>query len=114
MNYARELNYKVNLPEEVRRLVALCQDEMGACEVWLFGSRARGDHRADSDYDLLALIPDDAPFGVDTPVASFRIRRQSRAHADLFTARLSEYLAARDTPNTLSYAVAQEGVRLDG
>ena len=27
-------------------------------EVWLFGSRARGDHRPDSDLDLLAVLPD--------------------------------------------------------
>lgn len=26
--------------------------------VYLFGSRARGDHRADSDYDLLLLVRD--------------------------------------------------------
>jgi predicted nucleotidyltransferase len=28
--------------------------------VYLFGSRARGDHRDDSDFDLLAVLPDDA------------------------------------------------------
>ena len=25
--------------------------------LYLYGSRARGDHRADSDWDLLALVP---------------------------------------------------------
>jgi len=31
---------------------------MKADEVWVFGSRARGDFHSDSDLDLLVLIPD--------------------------------------------------------
>ncbi len=101
------------LPEEVTLLVELCKSELGASEVWLFGSRARGDHRADSDFDILAVVPDDAPEGVDSPLKAFRLRRQSRAHADLLTARYSDFESARTVPNTISYAVAREGVRLD-
>jgi predicted nucleotidyltransferase len=29
--------------------------------IYLFGSRARGDYRRTSDYDLLVVVPDDAP-----------------------------------------------------
>lgn len=97
----------------MRDLVALCKREMGAAEVWLFGSRARGDFGSDSDFDLLAIIPDDAPDDVDTPVAAFRLRRRSRARADLLTVRMSDFLAAHTTLNTISYAAAQEGIRLD-
>lgn len=104
---------EIELPDNVRRLVELCQLEMGALEVWLFGSRVRGDFRSNSDFDLLAVIQDDAPVDVDTPAAAFRLRRQSGAHADLFTVRMTDFLAARSTLNTISYAVAQEGVRLD-
>ncbi len=104
---------KAVLPDEVHRLVELCKYDMGASEVWLFGSRARGDFRENSDYDLLAVIPDNAPPDVDTPVAAFRLCRKSRAHADLLTARMSDFIAARSTVNTISYAVAQEGIRLD-
>jgi uncharacterized protein len=101
------------LPTEMRRLVDLCKQEMKASEVWLFGSRARGDCHKDSDYDVLAIIPDDVPAEVDTPVAAFRLRRKSKAHADLLTARLSDFVAARGTPNTISYTATHEGVRLD-
>ncbi|MFN3663321.1 nucleotidyltransferase domain-containing protein [Yoonia sp.] len=102
-----------DLPPELQRLVQLCKRDMGASEVWLFGSRARGDFREDSDYDVLAVIPDDAPVDVDTLVAAFRLRRRSRAHADLLTARMSEFQAAKTTPNTISFAAAQEGIRID-
>lgn len=102
-----------DLPEEVRLLVSLCKTELLASEVWLFGSRARGENSPDSDFDILAVVPDDAPEGIDTARAAFRLRRKSRAHADLLTARASEFIGASSVPNTISYAVAQEGVRLD-
>lgn len=40
----------------LERVVELYSPE----RVYLFGSRARGDHRVDSDFDLLAVMPDDA------------------------------------------------------
>jgi len=39
------------------RLVAALRPRM----VWLFGSRARGDARTDSDFDLLVVLPDGLP-----------------------------------------------------
>jgi len=40
------------LAELVRRLVDALHPE----RIYLFGSRARGDHRPDSDYDVLVLL----------------------------------------------------------
>ncbi|MGC2855332.1 nucleotidyltransferase domain-containing protein [Novispirillum sp. DQ9] len=34
--------------------------------LWLFGSRARGQGGADSDFDFLAVFPDDDPVSLDT------------------------------------------------
>lgn len=34
----------------------------GEGEVWLYGSRARGDFKRDSDWDLLVIVNDEAPF----------------------------------------------------
>ena len=45
------------LAEIVRRLVEVLQPE----RIYLFGSRAQGDAGPDSDYDLLVVVPDDAP-----------------------------------------------------
>ena len=103
----------IDIPAEVRQLVDLCKQEMLASEVWLFGSRARGDNHPASDYDLLAIIPDDAPEGIDSPCAAYQLRRRSKARADLLTARASDFLGASSVPNTISYAVVQEGIRLD-
>jgi predicted nucleotidyltransferase len=41
------------LAEVVRRLVDVLQPEA----IYLFGSRARGDHQPDSDYDFMVIVP---------------------------------------------------------
>lgn len=43
------------------------RDRFGRCKVLAFGSRARRDHRPDSDLDVLVLLPDGTRF----PKASF-------------------------------------------
>lgn len=45
------------LKEIVRRLVEAYEPQ----RIYLFGSKARGDAGPDSDYDLLVIVPDDAP-----------------------------------------------------
>ena len=45
------------LAEIVRRIVEAYEPE----RVYLFGSKARGDPGPDSDYDLMVIVPDDAP-----------------------------------------------------
>lgn len=94
-------------------LVELCKSEMNAAEVWLFGSRSRGDHRPDSDWDILAVVPDNSPDELDCPISAFRLRRKSGVPADLLTVRRSEFLSSLNTVNTISYAVKREGIRLD-
>ncbi len=40
----------------VVRFAELMRDRYGA-DIYLFGSRSRGDHRVESDYDLVAVAP---------------------------------------------------------
>jgi predicted nucleotidyltransferase len=47
------------LPEVVRRLVEVYHP----LRIYLFGSAARGDAGPDSDYDIMVVVPDDAPRG---------------------------------------------------
>ena len=54
---AELLTHDPVLAEIVRRLVDAYQPE----RVYLFGSVARGEAGPDSDYDLLVIVPDDAP-----------------------------------------------------
>jgi predicted nucleotidyltransferase len=54
---AERLEQDPKLGEIVRRLVAAYRPE----RIYLFGSMARGEAGPDSDYDLLVVVPDDAP-----------------------------------------------------
>ena len=45
------------LAEAIRRLAEAYRPE----RIYLFGSKARGEAGPDSDYDLLLVVPDDAP-----------------------------------------------------
>jgi predicted nucleotidyltransferase len=82
-------------------------------QVWLFGSRARGDAGPESDWDLFVVVPDDTREEQLDLLFVWRMKRGSGVLADVIACRASEFREACDTVNTLSYAVATEGVRID-
>lgn len=63
----------VDMTETIKRVV---HEITGARQVLLFGSRARGDHHDDSDYDVMAILDE------NTSVRD-RIRLASRCRAEL-------------------------------
>jgi predicted nucleotidyltransferase len=86
-------------------------DEFRALEVRLFGSRARGDAGAASDWDLFVVVPDDLA-AADDLFAGYRLRRETRTRADIVLCPVSEFVEDRDTPNTLAYEAAHHGVTI--
>lgn len=79
-------------------------------EIWLFGSRARGEARPNSDFDLFVVMDDDA--GADR--FSNRAKAEARARydgtADLILRRRSSFERRRRLVGTLDEVVAAEGV----
>jgi predicted nucleotidyltransferase len=67
----------------IARIVEVLHPE----QVWLFGSRARGDAHADSDWDFMAILADDAP-EQDLDVASVwqRLRDLRLRRVEVFMA----------------------------
>lgn len=80
-------------------------------EVWLFGSRARGEAGKDSDWDLLVVASDDAK-GVDDPLNGYRLRKEAKVSADVLLCRATDFREDRNTPNTIAYEAAHGGVLL--
>jgi len=78
-------------------------------QIWLFGSRARGDARQWSDWDLLVLVPDSADDELLDADLAWKIRKEAGVQADVIPMRSSEYRAAVDVANTLEYEVLREG-----
>ena len=97
----------------LRMLLARIEAQYHPEQVWLFGSRARGDAGPDSDWDLFVVVPDDTRDEQLDLLFLWRLKRGSGVPADVIACRASEFRDACDTVNTLSYAVATEGVRID-
>jgi predicted nucleotidyltransferase len=94
--------------ELVKRLVVLYEPE----QVWLFGSRARGDARDDSDWDLLIVVSDDAPPERRRARAAYKAMIDLEHGADVLVWPRSEFEARLPLRASLPRAVVDEGVLL--
>jgi predicted nucleotidyltransferase len=106
---------RVDPPGILPQLVARIVDVLHPVEVWLFGSRARGEARADSDWDMMAILPDDAPEqDLDLPSVWGRLRDLRLQRVELFTMTQSEFDAWKGALGTLAEIVASTGVVVYG
>lgn len=95
----------------IEPILARVVDRWHPLQIWLFGSRARGDAAPDSDWDLLAVVQDcPEPADFDDPMTVWRVRRQPGVPSDLVVYRACDFEADRSVPNTLAYATKQDGV----
>lgn len=90
----------------------MVRERLRPSEIWLFGSRARGTAGRDSDWDLLAVLDDNAAAELSDPVLAWRISRESNVRSTVLTTRRSDLEEIWGLPNTLGYDLAREGVRL--
>lgn len=78
---------------------------------WLFGSRARGDHREDSDWDVAVVVGPSAPWrSIEN-----RLRDEAAAHWSRTGERIQFHVVARDNVRRMGVvtrAVEAEGVLL--
>ncbi|WP_322514621.1 nucleotidyltransferase domain-containing protein [Rhodopseudomonas palustris] len=95
----------VRLREAVRRLVAAAPVE----EIILFGSRARGDHTEDSDFDLCVILNDDIAPGAFTPVSLWEPISDLGLPIQIVPLRRGRFEAARRDPSTISFQIDREG-----
>jgi HEPN domain-containing protein/predicted nucleotidyltransferase len=91
----------------VSRLERVCRPEL----VLLFGSRAAGTARPDSDYDLLVIVSDGAPVEHHQRRAWEALRGASIA-ADVLVRTISEYRRAQHDPGLIDWLVARQGIVL--
>jgi len=78
--------------------------------VILFGSRARGDARPDSDIDLLVVVDDDTPPEKLTLKAGYAARRPYHDAADVFPVREATFQRKSQIAGTLPRAATLEGI----
>ena len=93
-------------PGVIERIVEVLAPE----EVWLFGSRARETHGPDSDWDLMAVLPDSAPDrDLDLAEVWSNLRELRRMRIEVIPIRRRDFDESRGTRGELAEAVAREG-----
>ncbi len=98
------------LREMVRRLVEV----HAPVRIYLFGSVARDEATVDSDYDLLAVVPDEASAERCSNRAGFRSVRDIGAPRDIFAMRECEFSRQLHLRASFPATVVREGVILYG
>ncbi len=93
----------------VERVVQLIVEKIHPRQVFLFGSRAKGDARPDSDIDLL-LIYDGPSFKRDVQRQAHRLFEDDYVPLDIFVLPSAEMDNLRPGANTLAQEVAETGV----
>lgn len=92
----------------LERIVARLNPE----EIWLFGSRAEGRARPDSDYDLLAVLPDDAPESALDLIKAWELTCGLGVAVDLVPCTKSTFEEEKDDIGTLARAAYRRGKRI--
>jgi predicted nucleotidyltransferase len=85
--------------------------DLGPEQIWLFGSRARGEEKQEADFDLLVVLPNEHSavsdyMQVASPVVGFGIG------CDVVPCSSSEFAEGRAGDGSLIGTVKQEGRRL--
>lgn len=83
-------------------------------EIIVFGSRARGDNRPDSDIDLYLVVEDEGPSGWDVMADANAALWELDLDWDVVSRKRSEYERLSDDVAAVEYAVSREGVRVYG
>jgi len=93
------------LTEILRRLVETFQPE----RVYLFGSKARSEEGTDSDYDLLVVVPDEAPPEKKRSRLAYQALRGTRAAADVLVWTREAFDSRLHLPASLPATIIREG-----
>ena len=105
MMRARLLQDDPKLAEVVRRLVAAYEPQ----RIYLFGSVARGEAGPDSDYDLMLIVPDDAPPDRQRSRLAYQALRGTGIAADVLVSTHSRFERRAHVVASLPATVLREG-----
>ena len=93
------------LAEIIGRLVKAYAPE----SIYLFGSKARGDDGPDSDYDLLVIVPDDAPAALRSAQLAYEVLWGTGTSADVVVSTRSRFDSRKHVVASLPASVLREG-----
>ena len=89
----------------IARLVEAYEPE----RIYLFGSKARGDDGPDSDFDLLVIVPDDAPADRKRSRLAYEVLRGTGVAADVLVWTRERFESRLHLRASLPATVLREG-----
>ena len=101
--------------KEFLEMIQRLKEHFHPTKIFVFGSRANGTARENSDYDLLLLVP-------TADLSVFERMQEAQHHlfrcrvwipADIFIYTEKEYAELKDIPGTLAKVVATQGRELN-
>lgn len=98
---------------ELRELMSRIRNACTPLDIILYGSRARGEATATSDWDLKVVVPDTAPEHIFDPLFGWKVQQGSGVYADVSFVRLSEFKDDLAVANSAASHIVQDGVVLD-
>ncbi|WP_210261208.1 nucleotidyltransferase domain-containing protein [Enterovirga aerilata] len=97
---------------ELRTLLERIEAVYKPEEVLLFGSRAKGTARQDSDWDVLVVLPDDAEEALLDPLVGFETQQGSGVYADVLCSIKREFLQDIAVANSRTREIVDHAVRI--
>lgn len=97
--------FELLIPEIVRKLRA----EFGECSVYLFGSRAEGRARPESDIDLVILLPTAGESNAALAGRAYLALRELRAPKDIMVYAAEQFLLRASWQGSFESAVVKKG-----
>jgi predicted nucleotidyltransferase len=95
----------INFEDVVNRMAKALNPE----QIILFGSRARGDHRNDSDYDVLIVVPDTTESTIKLAGDALIAARGKRFGMDVVVYTHSEFENSLRERHDVVYHAMQDG-----
>ena len=80
--------------------------------IYLFGSAARGDAGPDSDYDIMVVVPDDAPADLQRSRSGYRATRDLGIPRDIFVSTARDFKMQLHLKASFPSTVVREGILL--
>lgn len=103
---------RIDHPEELDRIVRQIVAGTDPLAIYLFGSRARGDAREDSDYDLMIVVPEGFPVSRRNSATAYSLVEGRRIPIDVTIVGEAKFRDRAGKVGTLSFEVAQDGAAL--
>ena len=106
------------IKEKLRNIIEKVVKKSGFTlnSVFVFGSRARGDFRPDSDYDILVVIDEDLPIRerrrLSVRISSELHKEMHFAGFDIIVKSLRKFEEEKDIVNTIAHEAYLEGSKI--